>query len=286
MASAFRSADLILNRDGSVYHLRLLPEMLAEDVILVGDPGRVKKISGLFSKVDVRVAAREFITHTGWFSGKRISVVSTGIGTDNVDIVLNELDALANMELAARKPMRTKRSLRFIRVGTSGALQPDIPVGSLLVSTAALGLDSLGHFYPHRMTIRQQQLCASLQAAVGLSIRPYLATGDRGLIDRFGEGMHSGITLTAPGFYQPQGRPLRHASRYPMLLEHLTGFRAGTDRLTNMEMETAGLYMLSKVMGHHAVSLNAVLANRVTGEFCAQPEKVVEKLIRTALERI
>lgn len=286
MSARTRATDLILNSDGSVYHLHLLPHMLADVVLLVGDPARVKKISRLFSKIEHRISSREFVTHTGRLGRQRVTVTSTGIGTDNVDIVLHELDALANIDLKTGRPFAKKKSLRFIRLGTSGAIQPDIPVGSLLVSADATGLDNLASFYNHKITLRQQQWCTALQASTMLPFRPYVVAASRDLLNDFGSGMVEGHTLTAPGFYAPQGRSIRIRARHRDFLKVLSSFSLLDQRLSNIEMETAGLYLLSNVMGHHAVSLNAILANRVTGIFSKEPEKVVERLITTTLERL
>ena len=212
--------DLILNPDGSAYHIKLLPDEVADTIITVGDPERVAKVSKHFDNIEVKKSNREFTTHTGFIGKKRISVISTGIGTDNIDIVFNELDALANIDLLSRQQHTKLKSLNLIRIGTSGALQANIPVDSLLVSSAAIGLDSLMHYYQQQLTEYEQQLLRDfkLNVPAAAALNPYLASADQWLSGRLADGLTTGITVTAPGFYAPQGRRLRAAVTIPDLL--------------------------------------------------------------------
>ncbi|GAB3825238.1 nucleoside phosphorylase [Hymenobacter jeollabukensis] len=286
------SSELILNRDGSIYHLNLLPDHISDTIITVGDPDRVALVSQHFDSIETQVSKREFVTHVGYYRGKRLTVVSTGIGTDNLDIVLNELDALVNVDFVTREvcPIEERINLRIIRVGTSGALQADIPVGSHLVSEHAVGLESLMQFYPLVETGAEVEFATAVQKAVGLDYRPYCVLGSDLLREQLGEGMITGNTVTCPGFYGPQGRALRLQPRFPDLIERLGQVQysnaEGTFRLTNFEMETAGYYALGRMLGHEVVSLNAIVANRVTGEFADNADQVVNDLIAKTLERL
>ncbi|RAK69832.1 nucleoside phosphorylase [Hymenobacter edaphi] len=286
------SSELILNRDGSIYHLNLLPDHISDTIITVGDPDRVALVSQHFDSIETQVSKREFVTHVGYYRGKRLTVVSTGIGTDNLDIVLNELDALVNVDFVTREvcPIEERINLRIIRVGTSGALQADIPVGSHLVSEHAVGLESLMQFYPLVETGAEIEFATAVQKAVGLDYRPYCVLGSDLLREQLGEGMITGNTVTCPGFYGPQGRALRLQPRFPDLIERLGQVQysnaEGTFRLTNFEMETAGYYALGRMLGHEVVSLNAIVANRVTGEFADNADQVVNDLIAKTLERL
>jgi uridine phosphorylase len=280
--------ELILNADGSVYHLNLLPGDVADTVITVGDPERVAAISKRFDHIELKKHKREFVTHTGVIGNKRLTVISTGIGTDNIDIVLNELDALVNIDLQTRQPKEQLKSLNIIRLGTSGAIQADIPVDSLLVSSAAFGFDTLMHFYQHQLSEEEKRLLNDfkkiLPADSGFS--PYIATADTSLISKLTPDLHRGITITAPGFYAPQGRELRAKQALPGLMELIQGFNSGGQRITNLEMETAGIYGLATVLGHKAISFNVILANRATQVFSTQPEKIMEQFIGEVLKRL
>lgn len=284
--SRIAESELILNARGAVYHLDLRPEELASTVLLVGDPDRVQQISKHFDRIEYRSQHREFVTHTGFIGKKRLSVTSSGIGTDNIDIVLNELDALVNIDFEKRliKPRLT--SLNFIRIGTSGALQPDIHVDSFVASTHGLGVDNLLNFYRLDQNDQEKQLLHSfvthtqMHGSIGY---PYIAGGSASLIKHFVENFYQGITVTCPGFYGPQGRILRLGIRNPELINRLTQFRFGQHRITNFEMETSAIYGLGKLLGHHCLSLNAVIANRVIKEFSKDSKAVVEKLIVKAL---
>lgn len=281
-------SELILNKDGSVYHLHLLPDDLADTVITVGDPDRVPRVSRYFDTIELKKSKREFITHTGTIKGKRITVMSSGISTDNIDIVLNELDALVNIDLEARLPKTQLRKLDIIRIGTSGTIQADIPVDSLLVSKAAFGLDTLMHYYERNINEPEQQLLDAITQVLPKAggFVPYIASADNGLIEKLGHDILQGITFTAPGFYAPQGREVRAHTAHPEFMNALQQFNLNGQRITNLEMETAGIYGLSAVLGHRAISFNVILANRSTQTFSKQPEKIVDDYIRQLLERI
>ncbi len=282
-------SELILNRDGSVYHLNLLPEDLANCVLLVGDPDRVPLISRHFDSLEIRKSKREFITHTGLLEGKRISVVSTGIGADNIDIVLNELDALASLDLDRRIPLDTPRRLELIRVGTSGALQPDVPIDSFVLSDYGMGFDGLLHYYQSEAVQRPDMQLAFLEQSqweVLLAV-PYVVPADIRLCEQLdAPGIIRGITATNPGFYAPQGRQLRLQAADPGLLGKLTSFQFEDLRILNMEMETAAILGLAGLMGHRAASLSCVLANRAEGSFSAAPRETIERLIAFTLEQL
>lgn len=278
--------DLILNPDGSVFHLALLADQLADHIIAVGDPGRVEQVSRHFDAVEFKEQNREFVTHTGTLGGKRISAISTGIGPDNVEIFFHEVDALVNIDLARREPRRSRRSLSIVRVGTSGALREDIPVGSHLISGQAVGLDNLMRFYTLPQSEREESVSKALQAHAGISFQPYLVPGSASLREKIGRGMVAGNTVTCPGFYAPQGRRVRLPIRYPDLLDDLGTFQSEGIRLSNFEMETAAYFAFGRLMGHETASANAIIANRVTREFAKDPHDIVEKLIQRVLERI
>ncbi|WP_310390943.1 nucleoside phosphorylase [Hymenobacter sp.] len=283
------SSELILNADGSIYHLNLLPDHISDTIITVGDPGRVAQVSRHFDSVEFEGAHREFVTHVGYYRGKRLTVLSTGMGTDNIDIVMNELDALVNIDFVARtvRPAEERLSLRVIRLGTSGSLQADVPLGALLATEHAVGLDSLMHFYPLVETGLETQIATGLQQALALPFAPYVVRGSDLLREQLGAGLLMGNTLTCPGFYAPQGRSLRLDLRQPDYIERLRGFRhesaEGEFRLSNFEMETAGYYALGRLLGHEVLSLNAIVANRATGEFAENAGAVVDAMIERTL---
>lgn len=282
-------SELILNPDGSIYHLNLLPEDIADDIIVVGDQHRVKSISKLFEKIDVIKEKREFVTHTGWYNGKRITALSTGIGCDNIDIVINELDAIANIDLKTRLIKEVPRELNIIRLGTSGALQADIPVDSFVISSYGLGFDGLAQFY--ETDFEEDEL--ALQEAFIKDInwkkelnQPYFAKGDTKLISRLEKGMIKGMTATANGFYGPQGRSLRLSPNVPDLNEKLNHFSFNGHRITNFEMETSALYALGGMLGHNTATVCAIIANRFTKTFSEDYKKSVDELIKIVLERL
>ncbi|PRX54805.1 nucleoside phosphorylase [Flagellimonas meridianipacifica] len=282
-------SELILNPDGSIYHLNLLPSEIANTIITVGDPDRVKSVSKYFDSIEVKKERREFHTHTGFYKNKRLTVISTGIGTDNIDIVFNELDALANIDFKTRKVKQDKTQLDFIRIGTSGAVRKDISVDSFVLSTSAIGLEGLLHFYdsePARNLGLERELSSNLKWAE-FDIHPYAVDCDNTLAERIlSNRIRSGITVTNSGFYGPQGRTLRIPARLRDFTNELSGFSFENRSITNLEMETAGIYGLAKLLGHRAISLNAILANRITGEFSANGFKTVDALIKYTLEKI
>jgi uridine phosphorylase len=279
--------DLVLNPDGSVYHLNLLPKNISDTIIAVGDPSRVYMVSQHFDEVEFEMNKREFITHVGKYKGKRITVISTGIGTDNVEIFLTELDALVNIDLKTREPKARRKKLKIIRIGTSGALQEDIPVGSHLVSDYALGLDNLMNFYDLPMDDFEAGLAHDIQKKTGLPFMLYVVRGSELLRDQIGgTDMIKGNTVTCPGFYAPQGRIVRLPIRYPKLLEDLNYYNKGDFWLTNFEMETSAYYAFGRMMGHEMLSANAIIANRIKTKFSKDPHKIVESLVKKVLDRV
>ncbi len=285
---AITETDLILNSDGSVYHLNLLPKHISETIITVGDPSRVYRVSQYFDDIEFEMNKREFITHVGKFKGKRVTVISTGIGTDNIEIFFTELDALINVDLKTREPRTRKKKLKIIRIGTSGSLQEDVPLGSHLISDYAVGFDNLMNFYNLEMTAFEESLAKDIQKKTSISFTPYMVRGSSLLKGQFGADMVLGNTITTPGFYAPQGREIRLPLKYPKLLEELSRYQHKTSnlRLTNFEMETAGYYAMARLLGHEALSVNAIIANRALNKFSKDPNKVVDSLIKKVLERI
>lgn len=281
-------ADLILNEDGSVYHLSLLPRQISDTIITVGDPNRVYRVSEHFDDIEFEMNKREFITHVGTYRGKKVTVMSTGMGTDNVEIFLTELDALVNIDLKTREPKSRKKKLRIIRIGTSGALQEDIPVGAHLVTDYAVGFDNLMNFYDLKQDDFERGIGEDIQKKTGLPFVPYVVKGSETLRKQIGADMILGNTVTTPGFYGPQGRELRLSLKYPRLLEDLNYYhnKSSDFWLTNFEMETAGYYAMGRLLGHEVLSVNAIIANRIKGKFSKDPNKVVDALIKKVLERI
>lgn len=282
-------SELILNSRGAVYHLDVRPEELAHDIITVGDPERVKEVTKYFDSVEVTRSHREFVTHTGMLGSKRITVVSTGIGTDNIDIVLNELDALVNIDFESRTIKENLISLNIIRLGTTGSLQADIGVDELVASTHGLGIDNLMNFYKLEPSDEEQTILKQFVAHTQISpqlANPYISAGSTNLIKHFTHGFHQGITVTCPGFYGPQGRVLRLGLRQPDLINAFTKFNFGGHRISNFEMETAGIYGLGKLLGHDCLSLSVIVANRITQTFSTDGGKAVENLIEKALSVI
>lgn len=283
------ASELILNTDGSIYHLNLRPEHIADTIILVGDQNRVDKITRYFDKVEEVIKKREFHTQTGTYKGKRISVVSTGIGTDNIDIVLNELDALVNIDFETREIKDKKTSLKIIRIGTSGSIQKDIPVDSIVLSHLAVGFDSLLHFYQSD-DVQLQDFNDALEAHLDTyqkNSKPYVVAADTSLIDQFSTPeVFEGFTGSNVGFYAPQGRVLRLPLRDDNMKDKLAAFSFKGKKITNLEMETSAIYGLSKLLGHKALSVNAIIANRATGNFTKDGEKTVDHTIRFALDRL
>lgn len=275
-------SELIINSRGAVYHLDLRPEELAHTIITVGDPDRVAEVSKHFDSVEIKRNHREFVSHTGHIGSKRITVVSTGIGTDNIDIVLNELDALVNIDFETRTIRPNLSQLTIIRIGTSGSLQADVPVDSYVASTHGLGVDNLLNFYRPDNQEEEKQIIQAFLRETQLTDRiatPYISAAGSGVIKYFVDGFHHGITVTCPGFYGPQGRVLRLGLAQPDWVDRLTGFRFGNHRITNFEMETSGIYGLGKLLGHQCLSLSAIVANRVEKTFSKDGAKAVESLI-------
>jgi uridine phosphorylase len=282
-------SEFILNSRGAVYHLNLLPEEIAPVIIIVGDPFRVAEVSKHFDTIEVRQQHREFVTHTGRIGAKRISVVSTGIGTDNIDIVLNELDALVNIDLQERTVKPVLQSFNIIRIGTCGSLQPDASADSYIVSTHGLGIDNLLNFYVHTNNEEEKNILQHFILHTQINDRlaqPYIAAAAASLLKYFIEGFHHGITITCPGFYGPQGRVLRLGLADPDMVNRLATFQFGNHRIMNFEMETSGIYGLGKILRHQCISLNTVVANRATKIFSKDADKAVGKLITNTLDII
>lgn len=282
----YSETDIILNPDGSIYHLNLKPEHISDKVITVGDPSRVHRISRHFDSIDFEMNKREFITHVGKYKSKRITVISTGMGTDNVEILMTELDALVNIDLKKREPKKEKKRLSIVRIGTSGSIQEDIKSGTHILSEYGIGLDSLICFYAMEMEGFELQVAEKLKATIGLPYLPYCVKGSETLIKKFKDLMTLGNTLTCHGFYAPQGREIRVPIRYPDLIEKLNYFHIDNFWITNLEMETAGYYALAKMLGHDMISLNAIIANRISNKFSKDPNQVIDDLIMKVLERI
>jgi uridine phosphorylase len=280
-----KETDLIL-KDGAVYHLGLRPDQLADKIITVGDPGRVAAISSYFDKIETVAEHREFITHTGTFQGKRISVISTGMGTDNIEILMTELDALVNIDLETRTVRKQTRSLEIVRVGTSGSLKASVPVDSIVVSAMGIGLDTLMCFYNFPQSRQDKMLASELQDHISLPFAPYITYANSDLLQNVGDGMIRGITLTCPGFYAPQGRSVRLSPVQGDLLSQYISFQHGQITLTNFEMETAGYYAMGSLLGHKMLSVNVIVANRVHDVFSQQPEEAMKKAIEMVLERM
>ena len=276
-------SELVLNADGSVYHLNLLPEDVADTIILVGDQDRVPEVSKHFDKIEIKKQKREFVTHTGFLKNKRISVISTGIGTDNIDIVLNELDALVHVDLATRQTIEHPRKLKIVRIGTSGAIQASIPVDSILVSVAAIGLDNLLWYYQIPANWEVPQMAEALKLPF---IKPYHVKASKELNDAMPQTWMRGTTVTCSGFYAPQGRQLRMQIHNPNFIQDLSSFQISNTQLTNFEMETAGILGLSALFGFDAISINVILANRITHQFSQNPHLKMKEAIETVLMKL
>ena len=290
MSQPIPESQLVLNKEGAMYHLNLHPEQLADDIILVGDPGRVGEIAAFFDKIEVKRQNRELLTCTGYFNGKRITVLSTGMGTDNIDIVMNELDALVNIDLKTRTPKEEHHALNLIRIGTCGALQPEIEVNDSYVATRyAIGLDGLLYFYEKNKEVNEigmrDAFIEQMDYPKDLPL-PYAVEGSKELFDRLAGGYYYGITATAPGFYGPQGRTLRMLLSYPEHNRRMEAFNYQGWRVCNFEMESSALYGLGKMMGHNCLTLCVVVANRVTEQFSKDYHPFVKKLVLNTLERL
>lgn len=282
-------SELILNADNSIYHLNLLPEDIAGTIILVGDQNRVAQVSKYFDIIQVKKEKREFITHTGLLNGKRITALSTGIGADNIDIVLNELDALANIDFNTRSIKNTFKPLSIVRIGTSGAIQEDIPIDSFVLSEYALGFDGVLHFYKSEDIVNPEFSRAFVEHS-GWSDKkplPYLVKSDDGLRSKLASNrIRFGVTVTNSGFYGPQGRKLRLELEDDTLNDKISSFKYDDMRITNLEMESSAIYGLSKLLGHQAVSINCIIANRATKEFSKNPMQTIDNLIQYTLDKL
>lgn len=282
------ASELIVNSDGSIYHLNLLPSEIADTIILVGDPGRVQMVSSFFDRIEIQKQNREFITHTGTYKGKRITAMSSGIGTDNMDIVINELDALANIDLIKREILPNRTGLTLIRLGTSGALQEDIPVHTFLASEMACGFDGLLNFYADRNRVCNVQMEEDFVAHTGwnpILPRPYFTGGNPSLLAKFTE-CTQGVTISAPGFFGPQGRVLRLGIIDPEINDKVSAFRYKEKRITNYEMECSALYGLSNLLGHNALTICTIIANRLRKEYSKGYKERVKEMIGMTLETI
>jgi uridine phosphorylase len=286
MANKIPDTELIINPDGSIYHLNLKPGQITDIVLTVGDPGRVHRISRHFDEVEFEMNKREFITHVGCYKGKRITVMSTGMGTDNVEIAMMELDALVNIDFKTRLPHEEPKSLKIIRVGTSGSIQEDVRLGSHILSEYAIGLDPLMVYYPFEPTKFENDVALAFQKETGIPYPLYCARGSNELIESFRDIFTLGNTLTCNGFYAPQGRMLRSNIRYPRLVDNYNYFHHKDFWLTNLEMETAAYYALGRILGHQTLSINAILANRVRARFSKDPYKVIDAMIKKVLDRV
>ena len=286
MPNPIPESELIINPDGSIYHLHLKPGQVADTIITAGDPDRVTLISSHFDSIELKVQHREFITHTGWLRGKRISAMSTGMGTDNIEIFMTELDALFNVDFITRLPKPDPKQLQIVRVGTSGSMQTSLPEDSILVSSMAVGLDPLVAFYTIPQTALEAQLAKHVKQCLDLPFLPYCVAGSAKLMDKLGKGFYSGITVTCPGFFGPQGREVRLKPRIPAIFSQLGEHPFEKFAFTNFEMETAGYYAMAKMLGHEVISMNAIVANRISGRISKSPGLIVENLIKKVLERI
>jgi uridine phosphorylase len=278
--------DFILREGGTAFHIGLTASQVPSAIIAVGDPDRVEAVSRYFSRVDFKLHKREFVSHLGRLHDKDVLVISTGIGPDNVEIVLTELDGLVNIDPITRFPKKNKQKLSIIRVGTSGALQADIPVGSFLISNWGIGLDNLLGFYQLPQTDFESATGKAIQQKAKLDFTPYVVPASQKLVKQLGDGMLMGNTLTCPGFYAPQGRKVRMPVKYPDLLDDLTHFQQADFRLTNFEMETSTYYAFGRMLDHDLLSANAILVNRARNEFADNPGEIVDRLIRKVLERV
>ncbi|HEY0299458.1 MAG TPA: nucleoside phosphorylase [Arachidicoccus sp.] len=289
MNNIIAESELIINERGAIYHLNVKPEELAQNIITVGDPDRVKEVSKYFDKIEIQQQHREFITHTGMLGNKRISVVSTGIGPDNIDIVFNELDALVNIDFATRSIKPQLTSLNIIRIGTCGSLQQEIPVDSVIAGSYGLGIDNLMNYYLQKNNDEELALLQHFVHHTGIDeafSKPYITSAGSELLQHFTDGFHRGITVTCPGFYGPQGRVLRLALRYPHLVDSLTSFCFSSHKIANFEMETSAMYGMAKLLGHQSLSVSAVVANRVAKTFSKDAKAAVDRAIKNVLEKI
>jgi uridine phosphorylase len=282
-------SELIINSDGSAFHLHIKPEQLSDKIVMMGDPGRVTMTASFFDEIECDVQSREFHTITGIYKGKRITALSHGIGTDNIDIVLTELDALANIDFSTRMVKEQFKQLTIVRVGTSGGMQPHCPVGSYVVSEKSIGFDGLLHYYADSRSICEEDFEVAFQKHVNWSpfhCSPYVVSADEELVDRIGFDMIRGVTISAIGFYGPQGRHVRLPLADPNLNAKIESFRFGEYAITNYEMESSAVAGLSKLMGHKSMTVCAIIANRIALESNADYKGSTEELIEIVLDRI
>lgn len=284
--SRIPESELILNKDGSVYHLNLKPGDISDSIITVGDPGRVYRVSKFFDTLDFEMNKREFITHTGTYKGKSITVISTGMGTDNIEILLTELDALFNIDFKTREVKNRKKKLKIIKIGTSGSIQADLKIGTRLVSEYAIGLDNLYAFYDFPQSEYEKEISSKLKESLKLPFDPYCIKCSEKLLNSIAFDMNRGNTLSAPGFYAPQGRTLRLEPRNSSYINDLIYFHHRDFWLTNFEMEASAYYGLGRMLGHEVLCLNAIIANRVRKTFSKNYNKFIDSIIQTVLERI
>ena len=280
------ASELIINDRGAIYHLNVRPDELADTIITVGDPDRVAQVSKYFDRIEHVCAHREFITHTGYIGNKRLSVMSTGIGPDNIDIALNEVDALVNIDFNTRLINEQKKSVSIIRMGTCGSLQGEVGVDQLVAGTHGLGIDNLLHFYKLENNAEEKAILSAFEQHTQITthkVQPYIASASAGLLKHFTEGYSHGITVTCPGFYGPQGRILRLPLQMPNLVDQMTSFRYGNHHIANFEMETSAIYGLCNVLGHQCLSINVIIANRVKKEYSKDMAKAVDNMIQKSL---
>ena len=285
----YKESELILNSDGSIYHLRLKPENLADNIIVVGDPQRVPMVSKYFDKIEWKGQNREIVTHTGSLAGKSITVLSSGMGTDNMDIIIQELDALVNIDLTTRERKNNHKSLNIIRLGTTGAIQPDIPLNTFIMAEYGLGLDGLMYFYKDENNLLDNDIADRFIQHSNWPDslpKPYVARASDELINKLGKNLFKGLTVTSPGFYGPQGRTIRIGLAFPEMNKLIETFEYKGKKITNFEMETSALYGLSKFLGHNALTICVAIANRSLGQHNPNYNEKMEELIQILLERI
>ncbi len=283
------ASELIINEKGKIYHLDIAKEDIADTIITVGDPDRVKEVSKYFDEIEFKTQHREFVTHTGRIGNKKLTVLSSGIGPDNIDIVINELDAVVNIDFETRAVNQNLKSLNIIRMGTSGSLQEDIPVDSLVVSAYGIGLDNVLHYYHLKNTTHEEEMLSAFiqhSELENANIKPYIAQGSEKLLSYFQEGYFHGITVTCPGFYAPQGRVVRADLKFPELVNRFGAFSFDKYRITNFEMETSAIFGLGKIFGHQCLAINTIVANRVSKTFSKDGKKSIENMIKKSLEII
>lgn len=284
------SSELIVDKNGRIYHLGLRPDDIADTIIMVGDPGRVGIVSGFFDRIETKVSNREFITHTGYYRGKRLTVISTGIGTDNIDIVVNELDALVNIDLEKREIKEKHKCLTFVRIGTSGGLQDDIPVDSFLITKKAIGFDNVIRFYLDSNKISDPEFEQAFIKHTGWGAKlsvPYIVDADKDLFNKLkSKKTLEGLTVSSPGFYGPQGRKLRLDLQNPEINTKIAEFEYKDEKITNYEMESSAIYGLAKMLGHKAVTICAIIANRATMTFSKDYKSTVKELVEYTLDRV